>query len=297
MVNSIYSNTDTWYSKTKNSTVDSIVIAATAKQSNKVTNSGTAQESSDSSDTSDSSSSSSKKLSDEEFMNMMKYGKKPITLSSNESEEEDDDSISEYDTDGDGSLSTDEYEAMMSQMNAKNAMSASDFFTKYDTDGDGEISSEEMSAVKKDAASKMRPMGPPPKDTKEDGIPSEYDTDGDGSLSTDEYEAMMSQMNVNNAMSAEDFFTKYDTDGNGEISSDEMEAVKKTAADSTSSVKQASDTQKEELASLSDIDTDGDGSISLDELETLAYNTLKAYESNYDYTFENMEGSSLNSIA
>ena len=52
--------------------------------------------------------------------------------------------ISSIDADSDGTISSDEYEDMISQMGIPDALSAEEFFTQYDTDEDGEITQEEM---------------------------------------------------------------------------------------------------------------------------------------------------------
>jgi len=52
--------------------------------------------------------------------------------------------ISSIDADGDGTLSTDEYEAMISQMGIPNALDAEEFFKQFDLNEDGEISADEM---------------------------------------------------------------------------------------------------------------------------------------------------------
>lgn len=51
---------------------------------------------------------------------------------------------SDIDTDGDGSISTDEYEAYVTQSGIEDAMSSSDFFAAYDTDSDGELTVDEI---------------------------------------------------------------------------------------------------------------------------------------------------------
>ena len=52
--------------------------------------------------------------------------------------------ISSIDADSDGTISTDEYEEMISQMGITNALSADEFFAQYDVNEDGEISQDEM---------------------------------------------------------------------------------------------------------------------------------------------------------
>ncbi|BCN29397.1 EF-hand domain-containing protein [Anaeromicropila herbilytica] len=154
--------------------------------------------------------------------------------------------LGSIDADGDGTISEDEYNKLISQLGIKDALSAKDFFSEFDTDGDGEITSTEMDA--------KRPMGPPPQ--KLETQVSNIDTDGDGTISTDEYESLLSQLNVSNALSSEDFFKEYDTNSDGEISLDEIES-----AQSNLNQNQSKNYGK------------------------LAANTLNAYENNYEYTF------------
>ncbi|MDD3416055.1 MAG: EF-hand domain-containing protein [Lachnospiraceae bacterium] len=52
--------------------------------------------------------------------------------------------ISSIDTDGDGTISTDEYDTMISEMGIKDALTSDEFFNLYDTNEDGEISADEM---------------------------------------------------------------------------------------------------------------------------------------------------------
>ncbi len=165
---------------------------------------------------------------------------------------------STLDADGDGTISEDEYNNLISQLGIKNALSAEDFFAKYDTDGDGEITSEELGA-----GNTGRMMPPPPSvedEDSEDSFSSSTDTNGDGVISVEEYEAFVKNNNITDALSAEDFFNLYDTDKDGKISVDE---VRQGAAN-------AGVEDVPSKASLpSEIDTDGDGSLSSDEYEKL----------------------------
>lgn len=118
----------------------------------------------------------------------------PMGPSSEEEESSDDISeelLSQYDTNGDGIITSEEYEAAISDLGAEYSLSADKFFSLFDTDEDGEITSEELNAADK--------MGPPPAPETEisDEILSEYDTDGDGTLSYEEYDAMMTAYESN----------------------------------------------------------------------------------------------------
>lgn len=124
------------------------------------------------------------------------------------------------DTDGDGSISADEYENLIEKLGITNAPSADEFFTRYDTDGDGEITGAEMDAG--------RSGDVPPVNISEDEMPafsSDVDTDGDGSISADEYDAYVSRSGIDDPLSSSDFFAKYDTDSDGELTVDEIKTA------------------------------------------------------------------------
>lgn len=99
---------------------------------------------------------------------------------------------SSIDADGDGTISTDEYEALMEEMGIEDPMSAEDFFSLFDADGDGEITAAEMEASK--------PAGPPPvssNDENEETYAS-LDTNEDGTVSAEEYASFMEEMRSEN---------------------------------------------------------------------------------------------------
>jgi len=190
-------------------------------------------------------------------------------------EEVKDDNSSALDLDGDGTLSSDEYDNLVKQLGLKNALSSEDFFTKYDTDEDGEITAEELRAVN---GEKRMPPPPPPvleEDESEEGFSSAVDTDGDGYISTEEYEAFVSGLDTEEPLSSEDFFAQYDTDKDGKISAEEVR----------SGIEKAKGTPPEPPVQglPSDIDLDEDGALSTDEYENLVSlfgteNTLSSEE-------------------
>ncbi len=254
MIGSISSNTNNWYQKTGS-------LAKVQKSSESTVTA-------DSLLTEDEKTVRSKNLSLMDIMGLMQNSK------SAKQEEIKDDAkdgdISSIDADGDGTISEDEYDTLISQLGIQNAPSAKDFFAKYDSDGDGEITSEEMQA--KDTGKMMPPPLPPieNKDGSEDSeeaFSTDTDTDGDGVISTEEYEAFVKNNNITDALSAEEFFNLYDTDKDGKISVDE---VKQGAADAgiENRPQMAPPIQQEE-GLPSSIDTDGDGSLSTDEYEKL----------------------------
>lgn len=120
-----------------------------------------------------------------DHMEMMRGGKPaPEMTELSSASEVDEETLEEYDVDGDGVLSAEEYAAMMEAKRAEAMESANATGTSNGISG--------------------------------------IDADGDGTISTDEYEEMIAQMGISNALSAEDFFKQYDVNEDGEISQDEM---------------------------------------------------------------------------
>ena len=80
-----------------------------------------------------------------DHMEMMRGGKPaPEMTELSSASEVDEETLGGIDADGDGTISTDEYEEMIAQMGISNALSAEDFFKQYDVNEDGEISQDEM---------------------------------------------------------------------------------------------------------------------------------------------------------
>ncbi len=260
MINSISSSSDYWYQQSKNRALEQIIAAAANQESFLSPAAST--------DASEAVGSGSAMLSMEDLMGMMQSTGSSASVSAQEEETSEDSEecgISSVDADGDGTISADEYETLISQMGIEDALSAEKFFAQYDTNDDGEISSAEMSAKDADRTMMPPPMGPPPEEAQ--GLSSEIDTDGNGSLSSDEYESMISQLGVQDALSTEDFFSRYDTNEDGEISPDEVTAMKENTEQNLTA-----------------------------EADSLANSTIRAYETNYQYMFDE-ENSYWNSIA
>ena len=251
MIGSISSNSNNWYQKTESlAKVQKSIVSAVTANSIPTEEEKTAR---------------SKNLSLMDIMGIMQNSK----LLKQEEIKEDamDGNISSIDADGDGTISEDEYDSLISQLGIQNAPSAQDFFTKYDYDGDGEISSEEMQT--KDIGKMMPP--PPPIDNERDSNNSEEvfssstDTDGDGVISTEEYESFVENNNITDALSTEEFFNLYDTDKDGKISVDE---VKQGVANTGTEYKPKTTPPSQQEEGLpSSIDIDDDGSLSTDEYE------------------------------
>lgn len=250
----------------------------------------------------DNSSTDNSELSIEDYLQMMQSFQKAVAISTSSSEQNDSSSeqnttardISSIDTDGDGTISADEYDSLISQMGINDAQSSEDFFAQFDTDGDGEITASEM-----DASKPMRPMGPPPEE--KESLLSKIDTDKDGTISADEYNSLISKLNISDAPSSEEVFSQLDTNSDNEISLDEILAAQKNSVEedstqqsSTQSTSSQNNTvQRASTQSNSVQNTSSDStsdqynfvqSLS-EELRRLASNTLNAYENNYQFMF------------
>ncbi|SHO44528.1 EF-hand domain-containing protein [Anaerocolumna xylanovorans] len=211
MIGSISSNSNYWYQKTEN-------LAKLQKSSESTITADTLI-------TGEEKAARNKNLSLMDIMGLMQNSKaakqEEITEDSEES------FSSATDTDGDGVISAEEYEAFVTNNNITDALSADDFFNLYDADKDGKISTDEVKQGAANAGIEDKPKAAPPK---EEGLPSGIDIDGDGSLSKDEYENLVSSLGLTDAPDTDEFFSKYDTNGDGEISADEANAVLSEAA-------------------------------------------------------------------
>lgn len=142
-----------------------------------------------------------------------------------------DDNISSLDLDGDGYVSTEEYDAFVSELDAENPLSSEEFFALHDTDNDGKISPEEV----RYGIEKAQNM--PPKPPIKDILPPDIDMDGDGTLSADEYEKLVSLMGTEDTLLSEDFFNQYDTNEDGELSAEEARTALEATAGQRSGAK------------------------------------------------------------
>ena len=217
MLNAINSSLNYTTAYVKNDALSALLTAATSANGSYLEVGQTDETASDS----DSGSrSSGKKLSAEEIMEMMKSGTMPPPPPMNEMEElssdtAEDDSLSEYDTDGNGSISKEEYETMLSQLGVTDALSADDLYSQYDTDGDGELNSEEIDAIKE----QTRPMMPPPPPMRMvSGESTDEGTITASSSTEDSEETALNQI-----------FSKYDTNQDGTIDADEFASMWKNA--------------------------------------------------------------------
>jgi len=98
----------------------------------------------------------------------------------------------DVDSDGDGSLSTDEYDKMISNMGINGALSSTDFFSQYDVNNDGEISADEMP----EPGSVAPNMTSSTSETSDlaSKLFSQYDTNQDGTISASEFSDMITSL-------------------------------------------------------------------------------------------------------
>lgn len=218
-------------------------------------------------------------VTSEEFDSTMESARPPMGPPPEGRAQEDAQSkISDIDTDGDGTISADEYNTFISKLGIDDAPSSNEFFTQFDANSDGEISAEELDSVNE----KLKTA-----DTQQNGpgvIPPGIDTDGDGKVSADEYDTLVSQMGAEDALSAEDFFKEYDTNADGEISEDEIIAGLEKKAQSTASKSTSTDNASDSSTSA---DSSSAESVSAQTLSTeylrRSAKAANAYQDNFIY--------------
>ena len=191
--------------------------------------------------------------SSSDHMEMMRGGKQPPEMTETSTTSEvDEETLLEYDTNGDGVLSTAEYSIMMEDKL---------------TDASSSTKSTTVASTKGDISS--------------------IDADGDGTISTDEYEEMISQMGITNALTAEEFYAQYDVNEDGEISQNEMPEPGSVGIASNSTV---STLATDESAASVPTDTTEDITAS-SEYQQLIFKTLQAYKNHYESMFATEDGS------
>ena len=140
------------------------------------------------------------------------------------------DLVSSADSDGDGTIDSEEAEALVDFINTAtgSSLSVEDFMSDSDTDGTEGLSSEEAIA----GLEANRPQGPPPGGmggmggSMESDLVSSADSDGDGTISTEEAESLVDFINTatGSSLSVEDFMSASDSDGENGVSLEEAVA-------------------------------------------------------------------------
>ncbi|WP_055037025.1 EF-hand domain-containing protein [Blastochloris viridis] len=121
--------------------------------------------------------------------------------------------FSSIDSDGDGSLSADEFSTFVQSLGGS-AEDASELYSSIDSDGDGAVSEEEL-------ASALPPPPPPLAEDAAGSIVSALDSDGDGALSKSELEAFATSVG-GSSEEAESILEALDTDDSGTVSTAEL---------------------------------------------------------------------------
>lgn len=140
--------------------------------------------------------------------------------------------FSEIDTDGSGSLNSDELQSLIDkapQSGSGSSVSSADMLKKLDTDGDGSVSKDELSsglkAMHDQLSSQFQQMrmqagGMPPPPPPEDGS----DSDDNSSVSASDATGSTSSASSTSSNSKlDELFKKMDTDGDGSISQSEFD--------------------------------------------------------------------------
>ncbi len=178
--------------------------------------------------------------------------------------------FSKIDTNGDGKHDADELSAMAAN-GPQDGPSAEDILTQFDTDGDGSISESEFNAADPGSSGAMSGAGVMSTEDFISQMFSKIDENEDGTIDEDEL-AQMVAMGPEDSPSTEELLSQLDTDGDGTISETEFDE----GAQANQQVmgpppppppQEASETEETESI-FSQLDTDGDGTISETEFDT-----------------------------
>jgi Ca2+-binding EF-hand superfamily protein len=187
------------------------------------------------------------------------------------------------DTDGDGSVSKEEFSALFQQLQtlSKSALlsaqeqqsTVNSIFSKVDSDGSGGISLAELASAAPDVPKGPPPGGPPPRGDGIADLLSSLDTDGDGSVSKSELEAAFKNAGAADNTKADDIFAKLDADGNGQVTQSEIASAAPKGHHHHHGGPppvDTSDASSDDTTSLfKSLDTNSDGSVSKDELQAM----------------------------
>nr|WP_321465891.1 hypothetical protein [uncultured Desulfobulbus sp.] len=141
------------------------------------------------------------------------------------------DFVKALDSAASGTLDSDDVSKIVDFINEATGadLNTEDVITEYDEDGDGSLSTDDAVA----AMEANRPEGgapPPPPGgmgSFEEELVSSLDANGDGTISADEAEGIVSFINeaTGSSLEADDFVTDYDEDGDGSFTTDEAVAA------------------------------------------------------------------------
>ena len=176
------------------------------------------------------------------------------------------DRMMQFDSDGDGMLSSLERDAMANAIRQR-------MTDRFAANGDGVVSIEEQFAARREFMLNSR---------RGDRLRDEFDADGDGELSESETAAMNAELDQRDAERMEEMVKQYDTDGDGEMSIDETLAMQD---------QQMNDRRSRMNDFTVQFDEDGDGNLNADErVEAMSTmmeqreidSFLRRYDSNKD---------------
>jgi Ca2+-binding EF-hand superfamily protein len=125
------------------------------------------------------------------------------------------DLFSKIDTNGDGSLSSDEFSSFVQSLGGSSD-DASQLYSALDSNGDGSVSEEELATI-------LPPPPPPPPPTEQAAVDMirSIDTDGDSTLSQQELDAFAGSLGVSSE-DAQAFLQSLDGNGDGTLTSTEL---------------------------------------------------------------------------
>lgn len=124
------------------------------------------------------------------------------------------DLFGKIDTNGDGSLSTDEFSSFVQSVGGTSE-EASALYNALDGNGDGSVSEDEL------ATALAPPPPPPPSEQAAVDMINSIDTDGDSTLSQEELDAFASSLGVSSD-DAQTFLESLDGNGDGTLTSTEL---------------------------------------------------------------------------
>lgn len=142
--------------------------------------------------------------------------------------------LSKLDTDQSGGVDGTELQSLIDDVAQKTGTtldtSAKDMLTQYDADGDGSLSGDELG----DAMKSLLPPPPTTMEFAQsrgmagDDLFAKVDGDGDGSVSQDELQSLLEKMSgaaaSKTGTSSDELFTQLDADGDGKLSQAEFDA-------------------------------------------------------------------------
>ncbi|MDI2591394.1 EF-hand domain-containing protein [Pseudomonas sp. 681] len=154
--------------------------------------------------------------------------------------------LSVLDTNGNGSISSDELNKGLSSVGS--SADSSQIFSALDTNQDGTVSADELAAA-------LSPPPPPPQQVSGDQLFSQLDSDGDGSISATELSsALQASTGTSSTSTSTDtsaaLLKVLDTDGSGGVSSNELKAALQAGREQNSGSSSAQSTLKEALNAM-----------------------------------------------